>query len=229
MAMLSRKPDLVHRVAASWGRILRHIARVELEIEGLDRLRKDIPVIILSNHQSLFDIVMLYSFLDIQFRWMAKSSLFKLPIIGRSMKKAGYIPVERENRKKALKSLYDAADKIRNGTSVIVFPEGTRGHPDGSLREFKKGAFLLAKKANVTLQPITIWGAANIVRKQKGKLFQRIYPGTVKAIIHDPVTPEEYSSLSTDELSDKIREIIERPIARFKAESAELKPAVSIL
>ncbi len=218
IAMLFRNPNIVHLVAVHWGKVLIKLAMTNVVTSGQEKLHRDGPVILLCNHQSLFDIPVLYSILDIQFRWMAKASLFKLPIIGRSMREAGYIPVERDDRKKALKSLYDAADRIRSGTSVIVFPEGTRGNGDGSMREFKKGAFLLARKASVVLQPITICGANRIVRKQKGKWIQRVYPGKVLVVIHDPVSVEIYKEMNTDTLSEYIRKTIQSPLEQMRRE-----------
>ncbi|MCX8000023.1 MAG: 1-acyl-sn-glycerol-3-phosphate acyltransferase, partial [Leptospiraceae bacterium] len=166
---LFKAQKTVHKIAILWGKTLAYISGIEIEVNNPENLVKDETIVIVSNHQSMFDILVFYSFLDIQFRWLAKASLFKIPIFGQGMRGAGYIPVEREDRKKSKESLFEAAEHVKKGTSLILFPEGTRGHPDGTLLPFKKGAFVLAKMAEVTIQPITIWGANRAVPKQEGK------------------------------------------------------------
>lgn len=217
--LFSRRDDLVHELASLWARTLAWFSRIHLEIEGKENIYRDGPVIMIANHQGLFDILVIYSAVNIQFRWMAKASLFRIPIVGTAMRGAGCIPVERSDRKLALKSLYDAAEDVRNGKSVIVFPEGTRGNPDGTMLEFKKGAFLLAKKAKVTLQPITVDGTHQIAPREKGRILQRAYPGRVKVTIHQPITAESYEQQSVDELSDRLRAIIQEPLGRADAPS----------
>jgi len=147
---------------------------------------------------------------------MAKASLFTIPIFGKAMKGAGHIPVEREDPKKAKESLFKAAQIIRSGTSVILFPEGTRGKEDGNLLPLKKGAFVLAKMSEVTIQPITIWGANKVIPIQKGKWIQRVYPNLVQVFIHEPLEFSQIQDLSVEELSLKIREILEYPISKLK-------------
>lgn len=206
----------VHRIAIFWGKTLALVSGIEIEVNQPENLVRDETIIIVSNHQSMFDILVFYSFLDIQFRWLAKASLFKIPIFGQGMRGAGYIPVERDDRKKAKESLFDAAEHIKKGTSVILFPEGTRGHEDGTMLPFKKGAFVLAKMAEVTIQPITIWGANKAVPKQKDKWIQRIYPTLVQVFIHPPIPKEKVKELSTEELSDLTRKIIEEPFPKLR-------------
>jgi len=208
--------DWMHHIASFWGKTLSFVSGTNLIVEGSEKIFRKGPVIILSNHQSMFDIVVIYTFLDIQFRWLAKASLFRIPVLGWGMRGGGNIPVERGDKRKALHSLFSAAEEIRAGKSVIIFPEGTRGHEDGTMLEFKKGAFILAKKAEVTLQPVTIWGANKIVPVQKDKWFQRIYPGTVHIIIHDPISPEAIKNMNTDELSLHVRKIMEEPMPELR-------------
>lgn len=209
--VLVRASNAIHWFATMWGRTILKLSFSSVTVNGREKIYRDGPVIFLSNHQSMFDIGMFYHFLDVavQFRWMAKASLFKIPIMGWAMKAAGYIPVERDDRKKALQSMFNAAEQIRQGKSVIIFPEGTRGTPEGRLLKFKKGGFILAKKANVTLQPVTIWGAHEIMPPQRDQKLQRLNRGHIFVTIHDPIAPEEYAHLSADELSEKIRQIIE--------------------
>jgi len=215
--------NIVHKFAILWGKGLAHVSGIHITVENKEKIHRDGPVIVVSNHQSLFDILVFYSFLDIQFRWMAKASLFKIPFFGWGMSGAGYIPVERGEKKKAQKSLFAAAERIKKGASVIIFPEGTRGHVDGTMLPFKRGGFILAKKAEVVLQPVTIWGANQIVPIQKNAWIQRLYSGRVYVVVHDPIFPEEYRDMPPDELSDKLRAILERPMDRLRAVYNTLK------
>ncbi|MBI39441.1 MAG: 1-acyl-sn-glycerol-3-phosphate acyltransferase [Leptospiraceae bacterium] len=213
--VLFRASHIIHWYATMWGRTLLKLSFSRVTVMGKEKIYREGPVIFLSNHQSMFDIGVFYHILDVavQFRWMAKASLFKIPIVGWAMKAGGYIPVERDDRRKALQSMFNAADQIRQGKSVIIFPEGTRGTPEGKLLKFKKGGFILAKKANVTLQPVTIWGAHEIMPPQRDKRLQRLNRGHIQVTVHDPISPEEYQDLSVDQLSDLIRAKIEESTA----------------
>jgi len=218
--VLIRAPRVVHWFARMWGKTLALFAGMRVHVQNKEKIFRDGPVIIVANHQSMFDIAVIYSFLDTEFRWMAKASLFKIPFVGWGMTGAGYIPVERDNRKKAMESLFKAAERIQGGASVIIFPEGTRSpDPDQGMLPFKKGGFVLAKKAEVHIQPITIWGAYHIMPpKQEGVFVQRIFPGPVHVHVHDEIPPDAYRDLSHEELMDLVRKILEEPMERMKAE-----------
>lgn len=211
---LLRMANAAHVVAQIWGRTLLFFSGVKVRVHNKEKIHRDGPVIVMANHQSLFDVLVMYSAMDIQFRWLAKASIFKIPIFGWGMAGAGYIPVERDDKKKALQALFHAAEKVQEGKSVIIYPEGTRGYPDGRMRPFKKGGFILAKKAGVVIQPLTIDGARRIVPVQKEHIFQRIYGGTMDVYIHDPLTPESFAQHGVDQLSDRLREIIQVPLQR---------------
>ncbi len=211
-----RMRKAVHFLARLWGRALAFCAGIKIVIKNKEKLYRGGPVIYLANHQSMFDIPVFYSMLDSEFRWMAKSSLFKIPIVGWGMTGAGYIPVERGDRKKAMESLFHAADRIAGGASVIIFPEGTRSeNPHEGMLPFKKGGFILAKKANVTIQPITIWGAHHIMPAKQKVWVQRIYPGLVQAEVHDAIPAEAYANMDAEALAAHVRTIIEGPMKQM--------------
>ncbi len=210
--------NAIHSIAVFWGRTVCAMLGMKVEVENPEKIHRDGPVIVVSNHQSISDVFVMYAGLPIGFRWMAKHTLFKIPIVGWGMAGAGYIAVNRDDRRKAMESMFAAAEQIKKGKSVIVFPEGTRGRPDGTMLPFKKGGFVLAMKAGVVIQPITIWGASKLMPKQKNRWIQRFYPGPVKMIVHDPIPPEEYKDLKIEELSGKIRAIIGGPMDRLREE-----------
>jgi len=162
--LVDRSGRIVHAIGAFWCRIILGLSGVKVTVKGQENIRGHGPVIFLSNHQGAFDIPVMQGYIPFQFRWIAKKSLFSIPVVGWSMRLAGYISIERENSKKAFKGLLRAAEKIKNGTSVLVFPEGTRS-ATGRLLTFKKGAFLLARKSGVEIVPIAIEGTKDIMKK----------------------------------------------------------------
>lgn len=216
--IIFRMRHAMHAVGYYWGRSLTWLAGIQMQVTGRENLHTDGPVAYIANHQSMVDIIVLYSNLRVPFAWMAKASLFKIPLFGWAMSAAGYIPVVRDDRRKSLDSLYSAADMVKAGRSVMIFPEGTRGFPDGTMRQFKKGGFILAKRAGVVIQPITIHGAHRVMPpKQRGTRVQRIYSGTVHLVFHPPIQPEAYADLSPEELLEQVREIIEAPLPRLRS------------
>ncbi len=162
--LVERSGRIVHSIGALWCRIILALAGVRVRVKGLENLKGSAPRIFLSNHQGAFDIPVLQGYLPLQFRWVSKKSLFRIPVVGWSMTLAGYIGIERENTKKAFRDLLRAAEKIKSGTSVLVFPEGTRS-TTGRLLPFKKGAFILARKSGVDIVPIAVTGTRDIMKK----------------------------------------------------------------
>lgn len=168
-------PDYMHNSGRIWARVLLWIAGVRLKVEGLENLPKPgNPVIFMGNHQSNFDIPCFLVGLPFQFRWIGKAELFRIPLFGLALRRCGYIPIERGNGRKAMKSLTLAAEMIRSGTSVVIFPEGTRS-VDGQMQDFKKGGFIIALKAQVPIVPVAITGSNKVM--SKGKFY--LSPGTV--------------------------------------------------
>lgn len=215
-AIARKHPDAVHARAIQWGCTLARFTRTRIHVRNADRLFRNGPVILLSNHQSLFDVPVLYTFIDVPFRWMAKSSLFRIPLVGLAMRAADYIPVERGDSRKSLQSLFDAAELIQKGKSVIVFPEGTRGEADGTMLPFKKGAFLLARKAAVTLQPVVIWGNQDVMPRERDRWLQRFYSGDVYVEVLDPIPPEEFRDMKAEEVAAMVRQRMEHAMDRLK-------------
>lgn len=152
------------RLTALWGGVILALAGVRLKVDGVDNVPRGRAVIFMSNHQGAFDIPALQRAIPAEFRWLAKKSLFRVPIIGWAMSLAGYIPIERENSVSAFKSLDAAAERISRGVSVAIFPEGTRSHSD-ELLPFKRGAFMLAVKSGVPVVPVAIKGTKGILKR----------------------------------------------------------------
>jgi len=157
----------------------------------------------MSNHQSNFDIPVLLAHLPVQFRWLAKAELFKIPIFSRAMRGAGYVRIDRFNRESAIQSIKEAAAKMKDGVSVMIFPEGTRSH-DGSIRPFKKGGFVMAVDTGVPIVPVILQGTLPIMDKNSW----RINAGEVSLQIEKPIDTTGYTRETKDELIETVRSVI---------------------
>lgn len=199
--VFDRSGNTIHSLARLWGRSLLFLSGVSVDISGVEHFLTDRPQILFSNHQGAFDILVLQAFIPVQFRWVAKKSLFKIPIIGWSMSLAGYVSIEREKPSSAYRSIEAAAEKVKHGTSVLIFPEGTRSAQD-KLLPFKRGGFLIAMKSGVPIVPISIKGTSNIMKR--GSFLIR--PERVKVIVNKSI-----STIETDEkiLMSDVKKAIE--------------------
>lgn len=187
--------------ARTWSRGLLLTGGTRLDVEFEARLERSGPCVFLCNHQSLFDIPVLIWTLPIQARFLAKASLFKLPVFGQALRVTGFIPVDRRDRSSARRSLEEAVQLLERGTSVLVFPEETRSD-SGRLLPFRRGAFLIALKAGVPLVPVGISGTREIRRKKS----VWVRPGTVRVRYGAPVEPGERTVRERRQLIDEMRQ-----------------------
>ncbi len=208
LSLFDSSGNIPHLVARLWGKIQLRITGTRVRIQGLENIDPQGSYILVSNHQSTFDIFALLGYLPIQFRWTAKAELFRTPFMGWAMSRIGYIPIERDSPKKAYRSMLRAAEVVRNGVSVIIFPEGTRS-PDGNLQPFKKGVFLLALKSRAPILPITIQGTSKIMRKGDW----RTYPGQVRIQIDPPIETAGTPAEKEEELSQRVRSTLVKNLA----------------
>ena len=196
-------------LARIWARIIFSLCRVNLTVQGGSRISAPGPYLFLSNHQSQFDILAVVLAIPLQFRILAKQELFYIPIFGWVLKLSGFVGIDRSNREKAIRSLERAAQRLRGGTSLLIYAEGTRS-PDGKLLPFKKGGFVLAIQAGVPIIPITIQGSREVLAK--GSL--RIRPGTIHLGIGEPIDPARYSLDEKERLMQEVRTAMERAMER---------------
>jgi len=202
-SLLGASENSIHKVARTWATILLKISNVQVSVLGTENISTEQPQIFMSNHQSDFDILIVLAYLPGQFRWLAKKELFRIPMFGKAMKNAGYIEIDRQNHERAMQNLAEASRKIREGKSVMSFPEGTRSK-DGTIKAFKKGMFHLALQAEVPIVPITIIGASEIMPKRSLK----INPGRITMIIDRPIDVTAYTEDSRPELIARVRSVI---------------------
>jgi len=189
-----------HACARIWSLGSLSAARIKLQVEGLELVPTEGPVIYMGNHQGNFDILALTRAIPRLFSWVAKEELFKVPVFGAAMRRAGYIPLDRSDGRKALKSMNQAAGRIAAGASVVIFPEGTRTK-DGSLLPFKRGAFILAAKAGVPIVPFTINGSREINPRNRIELR----PGTIRITFGSPI---DVAGVPEAELMERVRAAI---------------------
>jgi 1-acyl-sn-glycerol-3-phosphate acyltransferase len=202
-SFFSRTGNGPHLLARLWANSILWVIRVKVTVKGAEKLDPGRSYIYMPNHQSNADIPLLLGRLPVQFRWLAKAELFKIPVFGRAMRGVGYISIDRSNRKSAFESLARAAATIRNGTSVLIFPEGTRSR-DGKILPFKKGGFVLSVDSGVPIVPIIIKGTRNIV--PKGHCMIRSAPVTMEIL--DPVETADYTRKTKDALLERVRSIL---------------------
>ena len=211
ISFFSRTGNPVHIIARIWSRSILFVSRIRVDVQGLANIDPSKSYIYMSNHRSNFDIPVLLGCLPIQFRWLAKAELFKIPIFGRAMLGAGYVKIDRFNRESAFKSIDEVASRMKNGVSVMIFPEGTRSE-DGDLKPFKKGGFVMAVDSGVPIVPVVLHGTRSIMAK--GSL--RINPGRVTLSIQAPIDTSGYTRDTKDELMKKVRGVISEVIEKVK-------------
>ena len=164
-----------------WASCLVWAAGIRVRLHNEERMRSGAPRIFISNHVSWFDVLTLAAVLP-RYKFVGKAELFRIPVFGRAARAAGMIAIERENRKSAFESYRVAAERIRAGASVVVFPEGTRGR-SYSLRPFKKGPFVLAVAAGVPIVPTIVHGTIEVMRRDSF----HIRPGVVDIHFLEPI------------------------------------------
>ncbi|MCX7543932.1 lysophospholipid acyltransferase family protein [Marinicella gelatinilytica] len=194
-------------VARLWGRFILWITPVRVNIHNADVIDASQSYVIVANHQSTYDILALYGYLPMAFKWVMKIELRKVPFIGYTCNLMGHIYVDRSNRRAAKQTMQQAGEKLTGGTSVLFFPEGTRnnGH---ELLPFKKGAFKMAQSLSLPILPVTIKGADNVMPAKS----LRILPGTIELFFHAPISPESFKEQSTESLIEHVRAQISKAL-----------------
>jgi len=200
VSVFSRQGHVGHCVGRAWARSILAASGIGVAVAGLERLEPGRAYVFMANHQSNFDIPVLLGRLPVQFRWLAKAELFKIPLFGRAMRAAGYISIDRTDRSAAFQSLSEAAEVLRRGVSVMIFPEGTRSL-DGKLRPFKKGGFMMAIHAGAPIVPVRIRGTYAIM--PKGARLVR--PQAVRVEIGDPIDTAGHTPESKEALMERMR------------------------
>jgi 1-acyl-sn-glycerol-3-phosphate acyltransferase len=213
--LFSPNGDLTRNLARLWARIALLGAFVRVRVEGAAKVPRDAVVVYMSNHESWLDIPALLVAVPGQVRFLAKKSLFSVPFLGWAMRAMGFIPVDREHRATAVRSFEEAAERIRAGRSVLLFPEETRT-TDGSLLPFQRGGFLIALKAALPIAPVGLEGARRCMPKHSYLLR----PGTIVVRFGELVPTAGLGVTAKNQLMERVRRDIE--MLRGRAAAAEV-------
>lgn len=204
--IFDRSGNGIHFLGRHWMRTGLFLGGIKVKVTGAENIPEG-PKIYMSNHIGSFDILALQGCLPDQFRWVAKKSLFSLPVIGWSMTMAGYIPIDRSSVKKSVQSIDVAAQKIHGGRSVLIFPEGVRNMTENPLLPFKRGGFIMAEKSEVPIVPVSIEGTRGIA--VKGTYL--IHPANVTVHIGKPIETigkdhKELTTLTEEAIKEGFKE-----------------------
>jgi 1-acyl-sn-glycerol-3-phosphate acyltransferase len=204
-------PDAANRIAGrGWARFNCFITPMGVHVVGRENIVAHQSYVVVANHQSSFDIFVLWGFLGIDTRWVMKKELRKVPLFGLAGKLGGNIYIDRSDKKGAYENLKEARRILVNGVSLIMLPEGTRSR-DGTLREFKKGAFVMSIDLGLPLLPVSIVDTKYILPAGTYDLS----PGRATLVVHEPVSGEGYDEGNLDDLISKVRGVIQEGIERY--------------
>jgi 1-acyl-sn-glycerol-3-phosphate acyltransferase len=197
-----------HRCARLWARLILKTSGVRVRVEGIQNLDPSQTVIFCVNHPSAMDIPILLASLPVHFRFLAKRELFQVPFLGWFLRRAGHISVERTRPHEAMHSFEEAAAKVRQGTSVVLFPEGHRNRRTGDMLPFKSGSFYLAISAGVPILPITLNGTRYVHEPDTW----HVRPGRTEMIVHPPIPTAGLKRADVQALSARVRDAL---LSRF--------------
>jgi 1-acyl-sn-glycerol-3-phosphate acyltransferase len=215
IAMLSSASPLIDPVIRLWARLVLWGAGVEIRGEGMETIDRGKRYILIANHHSYFDIPCIFAAIPQPIRFMAKKSLFSIPIFGWAIGRAGFIPIDRKNRRTAVKSFDLAVERIRKGNTIVIFPEEGRS-PERGMRPFQRGAFLLAIRSELPILPLAIDGTYEVFRVGA----KRITPGVVTLRVGTPIETAGVTVRAKDALSAQARSQIESLLGESAVVSA---------
>ena len=212
-SLVSGNGRLQHFCMRRWSKDNLWLSRVRVEIEGLENIDRDHPQILVANHSGLHDILSLAAHLPIQFRWIAKKSLFNVPFMGWHMRRSGYIPIDHKNPREAARSILAATKEIAGGVNAIAFPEGTRS-TTGILGEFHSGAFVLCVHAEVPLVPVVVDGSYRVIAPQT----LQVNPGIVIRIkICRPINISSYQKSEKKRLMEDVFSVMNTALSELQS------------
>jgi 1-acyl-sn-glycerol-3-phosphate acyltransferase len=194
-----------------WSRLNAALTPMLVSVQGRENIKRGVSYVVISNHQSYYDIFLIYGWLGIDIKWIMKKELAGIPGLGFGSRKVGHIFLDRSNSRVALETLNEAKKKLVRGTSVVIFPEGTRSS-NGELGSFKKGAFRLAIDLELPILPITLSGTKDIW--PAGTLD--LMPGRATMKIHSPIDIRKYSEETIRELMAHAHGVIDAGLPRHQ-------------
>jgi len=195
-----------------WSQLFCLFTLCPVKIVGKEKLDKKRSYVFVSNHQGAYDIFLIYGYIGQPIKWVMKQSLRKIPFVGLACEVAGFIFVDSSSPQAAARTIKLAEDKLKNGASIAIFPEGSRSHT-GKMGVFKKGAYQMSLDLKLPIVPITINGSFEVMPTDS----YRINPHKMEMIIHDPIQLDEIPPENLREVAVKIRELITQSQNTIKA------------
>lgn len=184
-----RNAEFVHKVQQFWSRSFFRLMFLPVTVEGLEHIKPGQSYVFVSNHQSMFDVWLVYGWLPVIFKWLMKAELRKVPFVGTACKAAGHIYVDRKNPKAAIESMENVKKQLKNGICTVIFPEGTRTK-NGQVGRFKRGAFQIALDLKLPVIPISLSGCYDVL--PKGKPF--VYRRPVRMYVGEPIDITQFEN-----------------------------------
>lgn len=197
-------PRFASRVfGVTWARLIGWLTPIAVTVEGKQNANRERSYIVVSNHQSQYDIIVIYGWLALDLKWVMKKELRKVPGIGIGCEKAGHIFIDRKNPRLASKVVSEALNRLGNGIGILFFAEGTRSL-DGKLIPFKKGAFRIAIEQKLPVLPVTLLGTRDILPPNTLKAF----PGRARMVIHPAIETDGLGQAQIGDLMDATKAAI---------------------
>jgi 1-acyl-sn-glycerol-3-phosphate acyltransferase len=201
---------LLHLFTCFWASLYTWLTPVwRVHVEGREKIRPEATYVMVANHQSLLDILVLFR-LFVHFKWVSKIENFRVPCIGWNMTLNGYIPLRRGDRQSIGEMMSACSRALDDGNSIMMFPEGTRS-ADGRLKAFKHGAFTLAQASGCPILPIVIEGTAHALPK-RGFVLRGRFPIAIRVL--DEIPHEKFRGWPVEQLSDEVWHLFERELAQ---------------
>lgn len=206
VAPFDPKRKISHHYSRFWSKGIYHLCPWwKVKVEGMENIEPGKSYIVLSNHQAMLDIPLLYV-LPFNFKWVSKREVYKIPVFGWVLRMHGDIAIERGGAASAKKMINQCDAMLKQGVSIVMFPEGTRTK-NGQVQAFQPGAFILAKKSKVDLLPVVIDGTFDALQNSKGK-FGIAVPHVFHVKILPPVTPDQIKDLNFNDISERLHDQI---------------------
>ena len=212
-SLFDRRGYFAHGCARAWSWLILETTGVRVEVEGLERVAGGATYVFVANHQSIYDIPVIFASLPYQLRIIAKASLARFPVLGWHLRRGGHLFVDRRHPDRAgILGRWRAL--VSEGLSLLIFAEGTRSR-DGRVARFKAGSFLLAIDAGLPIVPVAVIGTREVM--PKGRL--RTEPARVRLVVHDPILPPAITAPATQDakaLADRVHAIVADSVEKLQ-------------
>lgn len=206
---IKERDEIVFKTTKNWASKLIRLSGTKVNVSGRENIPVDTAVVFIGNHQGNFDVPIYIACLDKPKGFISKVEIRKMPIINTWMEYMQCVFIQRGNPRKAIEAINQGVEKIKNGYSMVIFPEGTRSKSD-AVGEFKPGSFKLALKSGAPIVPVTVKGTYNIMEKHKFI----ITPSDVELIISPPIYTSNLSREEINELPEKVKAIIQNNLCK---------------